>query len=586
MASASIALRRLERVTPRRRKLNPLWLTAPGVALLVTFLIYPTIRVLSLSVIAPAGGFSLAMFHRLFATPVYVRVLQTTFVIAAETTILCLLFGYPLAYWLSKQPMRRQQGLMLLVLLPFWTSPLVLNFAWLVLLGRNGAFRGILKAIGFINPPDVLFTKGVVLFSLTHSMMPLAVVTMLPVMAQIDRELTKAAATLGATTGQAFWRIYFHLSMPGVAAAGLLIFISSLGFFITPAILGGPRQTMLSQLIISQIQDQQNWPFGATLAVMLMVVSVVTCVLHDRVFGMSSVSGGSTGSARNNRLRRFGILVARGLAAATGALHWLLGGRRMGWVLPAYSITLLVLSLVPIVAFLPMGFTSSTFLSFPPPGYSVRWFVAYFDSPIWISATVRSFGIGFATATITLLVATLAAFGISRTTSRWSSAAFTLFLLPMVVPSIVIAISLFYLLAQMRLIATNLGIMIGHVVIAIPIAFVVVLAVLKNYDWRYDQAAATLGADRRRILMRITLPLIRKGLLAAFIFAFLQSFQELTIALFIGGGIKTTLPKQMWDDITLQINPILAAASVVVMVIVTSLFMLGGSLRAREGKAT
>ena len=587
MANASVALRRLERVTPRRRKLNPLWLTAPGLALLVMFLIYPTIRVLSLSVIAPAGGFSLAMFRHLFATPVYVRVLQTTFVIAAETTILCLLFGYPLAYWLAKQPMRRQQGLMLLVLLPFWTSPLVLNFAWLVLLGRNGAFRGILKAIGVINPPDVLFTEGVVLFSLTHSMMPLAVVTMLPVMAQIDWGLTKAAATLGATTGQAFWRIYFHLSMPGVAAAGLLIFISSLGFFITPAILGGPRQTMLSQLIISQIQDQQNWPFGATLAVMLMVVSVVTCVLYDRVFGMSSVSGGSTGNAsRNNRLRRFGILLARGLAAATDALHWLLGGRRMGWALPAYSITLLVLSLVPIVAFIPMGFTSSTFLSFPPPGYSLRWFVAYFDSPIWISATVRSFGIGLATATITLLVASLAAFGISRTTSRWSTAAFTLFLLPMVVPSIVIAISLFYLLAQMRLIATNLGIMIGHVVIAIPIAFVVVLAVLKNYDWRYDQAAATLGADRRRILMRVTLPLIRKGLFAAFIFAFLQSFQELTIALFIGGGIKTTLPKQMWDDINLQINPILAAASVVVMVIVTSLFVLGGSLRAREGKTT
>ena len=586
MASASVALKRLEQVTPWRRKLNPLWLTAPGVALLAMFLIYPTIRVLSLSVIAPAGGLSLAMFHHLFATPVYVRVLQTTFVIAAETTILCLLFGYPLAYWLSKQPMRRQQGLMLLVLLPFWTSPLVLNFAWLVLLGRNGAFRGILKAIGVINPPDVLFTKGVVLFSLTHSMMPLAIVTMLPVMAQIDRELTKAAATLGATAGQAFWRIYFHLSMPGVAAAGLLIFISSLGFFITPAILGGPRQTMLSQLIISQIQDQQNWPFGATLAVMLMVVSVVTCVLYDRVFGMSSVSGGSSGNTRNNWLRRFGILVARGLAAATDALHWLLGGRRIGWVLSAYSITLLVLSLVPIVAFLPMGFTSSTFLSFPPPGYSVRWFVAYFNSPIWISATVRSFGIGFATATITLLVATLAAFGISRTTSRWSAVAFTLFLLPMVVPSIVIAISLFYLLAQMRLIATNLGIMIGHVVIAIPIAFVVVLAVLKNYDWRYDQAAATLGADRRRILMRITLPLIRKGLFAAFIFAFLQSFQELTIALFIGGGIKTTLPKQMWDDINLQINPILAAASVVVMVIVTSLFVLSGSLRAREGRTT
>jgi putative spermidine/putrescine transport system permease protein len=580
IASRPIAMFRLA----RGRRLNPLWLTLPGVVFLALFLAYPALQLLSLSLFDRTGSFSLAAFRHLFTTPVYLRVLTTTFTVAAETTLLCLLFGYPVAYWLAKQPARRQQGLMLLVLLPFWTSPLVLNFAWLVLLGRNGVVAGALKALGVAHPPDLLFSRGTVLFALTHSMMPLAIVTMLPVMNQIDERLSKAAATLGATGSQAFWRVYFHLSMPGVAAAGLLVFISSVGFFITPAILGGPADTMLSQLIINQIQQLQNWPFGAALAAMLIAVSVATCFLYDRAFGMSSVSGGSD-AARGHRggwLRGFGMLTLGGLAAVADAVDRAIGGRRLRWLLPAYAITLVVLSLAPIVAFIPMGFTNSNFLSFPPSGFSLRWFQAYLDSPVWIAATIRSFGIGLVTAAVTLAIAAMGAFGIARTESRWSGPTFLLFLMPMVVPPIVIAIALFYLFARIGLVATDLGIVIGHTVTAIPIAFVVLLATLKGHDWRYDQAAATLGANRPRVLLRVTIPLIRNGLFAAFIFAFLQSFQELTIALFIGGGLKTTLPKQMWDDVNLQVNPTLAAASVVIMTIVTGLFFLAGRFRAED----
>ncbi len=159
---------------------------------------------------------------------------------------------------------------------------------------------------------------------------------------------------------------------------------------------------------------------------------------------------------------------------------------------------------------------------------------------------------------------------------------FVLFLSPIVIPPIVTAVALFYLFAQMGLIATDLGITIGHTVGGIPLAFVILLATLRGYDWRLNQAAATLGANRRRALSRITVPLVSGGLSAAFIFAFLHSFEELTVALFIGGGLKTTLPRQMWDDIQLQVSPTLAAASVVVLVIVTSLFLIAEYLRPRE----
>ena len=256
---------------------------------------------------ADTGDFSLAAYARAFGVPVYTRILGTTFAIAFDVTVLCLLLGYPLAYWLARQPKRRQRLLGLLVLFPFWTSALVKNFVWLVLLGRMGVVASLLRSIGIAHPPELLFSRGTVVFGMTHTMLPLAIITMLPVMNQIDSGLPMAAATMGASGVQAFWRVFFQLSVPGVAAAGLLVFIASLGFFITPALLGGPHETMLGQMVIQQILGQQNWQFASALAAMLIVSALVTCLIYDLLFGLSSMSGGSSGRSTGDRLtRRFG----------------------------------------------------------------------------------------------------------------------------------------------------------------------------------------------------------------------------------------------------------------------------------------
>ena len=565
-----------------------LWLTLPGLCYLLVFLLLPCLWLLSLSVEdADTGAFTLAAYARAFGVGVYTRVLSTTFLIALETTLLCLVLGYPIAYWLTRQPKRRQRLLGLFVLFPFWTSALVKNFVWLVLLGRMGAVVSLLKFLGMAQPPELLFSRGSVVFGMTHTMLPLAIITMLPVMNQIDPRLPLAAATMGASRVQAFWRVFFQLSVPGVAAAGLLVFIGSLGFFITPALLGGPHETMLGQIVIQQILGQQNWQFASALATMLVVSALLTCLVYDRLFGLSSMSGGSASPRGSNRLSRRAALILLAYMAklfdaiASGATR-LAGGRGFGWLLPAYAWTLLAVLLLPIIAFVPMAFTNSNFLSFPPPGFSLRWFGEYFGSPVWMTATIRSFGIGLASACLTLLIGAPAAYGVARSPSRLSAAVFILFLSPIVVPSIVSAVALFYLFAQMGLVATDLGITIGHTVSGIPLAFVILLATLRGYDWRLNQAAATLGANRGRALARITVPLVRGGLFAAFIFAFLHSFEELTVALFIGGGLKTTLPRQMWDDILLQVSPTLAAASVVVLLIVTSLFLIAEYLRPQD----
>jgi len=173
----------------------------------------------------------------------------------------------------------------------------------------------------------------------------------------------------------------------------------------------------------------------------------------------------------------------------------------------------------------------------------------------------------------------LAALALARSRAAWRGPVFALLLAPMVVPRIVVALGLFYLLAQIGLVATDTGLVIGHTLLAIPYCVITLGAVLKNYDWRLNQAAETMGAGRLTVLRRITLPLLRGGVIAAALFAFVTSFDELTIAIFISGGLKTTLPKQMWDDMFLQLNPTLAAVSVVVLVLVTLILLAAQKLQ-------
>ncbi len=151
----------------------------------------------------------------------------------------------------------------------------------------------------------------------------------------------------------------------------------------------------------------------------------------------------------------------------------------------------------------------------------------------------------------------------------------------MIIPNIVIAVALFYLFAQIGLVATDAGIALGHTLTALPVVFVIILTTFKSYDWRLDQAAATLGATRTDTIRKVTWPIIKGSVVAAFLFGFLHSFEELTIALFVGGGVRQTLPKQMWDDVLLQVSPTLAAASVIILAVVTIVFVAAERARPR-----
>ncbi len=576
------------------------WPLLPALVFLGLVFVYPVGQLLWLSVVDRSGALTGVHYARLFASPVYVQVLLITLKIAAWTTLLCILGGYPVAYLLATTRPRWRSNLTLLILLPFWTSFLVRTFAWIVLLGRNGAVNGLLRALGVSDAPaELIYNFTGVMIGMTHALMPLGILTMVAVMENIDANLPRAASTLGARGGQAFWRIYFPLSLPGVAAAGLLVFITAMGFFITPALLGGRREIMITQVIIEQVQDLLNWAFAGAISLLLLGSAILVFYLYDRALGMSTLAGGASAERRAGRvnpIERLAGWAGRGAIAALGwatdrlaevgdrvvplradrpARNW---GRGVQW-----AVGLLIIAFLAVPAFfiVPVSFTTESFIEWPPKGFTLKWYRIYLASQQWVGATIRSLGVGVATATLAMLVGTPAAFVLARRELRARTAALAFILSPLIIPRMIIAVALFYLYARVGLIGTPLGLVLGHTVLAIPYVVVTVMAVLKTYDERLDQAASSLGASRLRTLWHITFPLIRAGLIAAFLFAFITSFDELTIALFVTGGLATTLPKQMWDEALFKVTPTLAAVSASLLVFVTLMIGLTEYLRRR-----
>ncbi|WP_296249029.1 ABC transporter permease subunit [Pseudomonas sp. UBA4194] len=579
-------------------RLKPWMMVLPAVLFLMLLMVYPVAEFLGLSIVRK-GELSLYNYDRLLSRDIYWRVLVITLQCAGWTTLFAVLFGYPVAYLIATTQNKTRARLMFWLMLPFWTSFLVRTFAWIVLLGRNGLFNQWLQAVGLTDAPaELLYNFSAVMIGMLHALMPLCVITMLSVLDNIDANLSRASMTLGAPPGSTFWRIYFPLSMPGVAAGGLLVFITALGFFITPALLGSPRDIMLPQLIIQQVQEMLNWEFAGALSVLLLVAVLVVFLVYDRVFGMSTLAGGAHTPSKaggSRLLSRVGNVILAALGRASDLLIRLLSPlagtsptrrrRPVGrWCLWLVVLVILFFLVAPAFVMVPISFTETSVLDWPPKGFSWQWYEAYLESPAWVAATLRSVQVALLTALLSMLIGTPAAFGLMRGLKRGNALVLAFLLSPLILPRIVIAVALFYLFSKLALIGSVTGLVLGHTILAVPYVVVSVMAVLKNYDQRYDNAAWSLGANRWRALRYVTLPLLRGGLLAAFLFAFVTSFDELTLSLFVSGGMQATLPKQMWDSAILQVNPLLSAVSTLLLALIAVVLLLANRLSSRDSQ--
>lgn len=279
------------------RRSFPGWLPLilPTLACLLAFYVLPIAGIVRESFLV-SGAFSWDNYLSFFETPAYLRILVRTFAMALLATVVCGVLAYPYAYLMTIVSARARAVLMAVVLVPFWTSMLARTYAWLVLLQDTGPMQSALQFLGISIP--LLRSPVGVLIGMVQIMLPFMVLPLYNTMAGIDRRLVHAAATLGANKWSAFWKVYFPLSLPGVVSGAVIVYVVSLGFYVTPAILGSPQTSLLSQLIVQEISQRLNWGGAGAMSVILVALTLVFLALAARFLDLRKLFSDSKGDGR------------------------------------------------------------------------------------------------------------------------------------------------------------------------------------------------------------------------------------------------------------------------------------------------
>ena len=265
-----------------------LLLLAPLVLLLAWTFFLPIGRLLLTSVTEP--GLSIHNYQRLIDEPLFLLVIVRTLWIALGCTLAALLLGYPVAALMARPGRILPKVATACVLIPLWTSALVRSYAWIALIGRRGIINTVMLDIGLIERPfTMLYTSGAVLVGMTHILLPFMVLPIFSALRSLPADLPRAAANQGAGQARIFFTVILPLSLPGVFAGCLLVFVMALGFYITPALLGGPRTLMIATLISQQATEVLDWPFAGAISAVLLVMSVGLTIAFKRVLRLDRV---------------------------------------------------------------------------------------------------------------------------------------------------------------------------------------------------------------------------------------------------------------------------------------------------------
>lgn len=249
----------------------------------------------------------------------------------------------------------------------------------------------------------------------------------------------------------------------------------------------------------------------------------------------------------------------------------------------ALAIAICIFIAAPLVIVIPMSFSSSISLEFPPPGYSLKYYYSYFTDMTWLRPTMNSVIIALLTSIGTMLLITPAAFAMTRGNFRGKSAVTLLIMLPMAAPSIVLALAYFYFFGTLRISQTHLGVVLAHICVGIPMSFLVLCASLKGFDRNIERAAFNLGATPLKAFWYVIFPVLRPAFLVSAFFSFIHSFDETVISVFISGRDAETLPRKMFDSVRMDADPVIAVVSTLLFTLVLA-GTLTVTLRRRQAR--
>ena len=569
---------------------SPALLLLPAVAFLSFIYLLPLIDLIRISIGGPSW---LAHFERVFAVPLYWESLVRTMQISLTVSILCLLFGYPTALLIH-----RSRGIVRIlvttaIVLPYFIAILIRTYAWMVLLGRNGPVNKFLVSLGILSEPaQLLFNRGTVLLGMTAVLLPLMVLSIYSSVARLDQGLTRAALASGAGPIAVFWRVVLPLTLPGIGAGVLLVFVAAIGFFITPTLLGGPGDQMFAMHITQQADSVTSEGFLQALGVVLLVITLAVVGIAGRFMGLEFIWGGRKLTDDTPKLAGPAKAAAPGRRAIASTAADLIGWpllRLSGhlpagfgkWTVRLMGSAVVAILILPIIVVMIISFSSASYLTFPPPGFSFRWYEQFFSDSAWMRAFWTSLLVATISAVIAVALGTSAALGVVRSNIRGKSAIMLLLVSPIIVPPVVLGLSLYSLFLRFDMVGSVFGLAAAHAIGGLPIVVVILSAALQGVDPKLEQAASVHGASSLTVFRLVTLPAILPGLAAATFFAFLHSFDELVLTLFLSSAELKTLPLMLWGDINYRLNPVLAVVSSLEVLLV-----VGGLILARPVLAT
>jgi putative spermidine/putrescine transport system permease protein len=578
------AHRSYARASWAQRRPDAMWLLVlvPAILFLVAFFLYPLMKVLLQSVFIPR--FSLANYQKILGESTYLYLIWNTIRISFEVAIGTLLVGYPIAVWLSRLRGVALSFGLILVMMPLWTSALVRNYAWIIVLRRGGPVSNFIEGLGF-DTPNLLYSETTVILGMIYTLLPYMVFTLYNSMRNIDGRLVAAARGLGASPLQAFVRIYLPLSMPAVSAGFLLVFIIAIGFFVTPAMLGGGHVEMIAPQIDTQMNMLTNWGFGAALSTILFLIVAAVMMLSIGVFDVEALGfqkGAATavaddiaataGRIDTTAVRRLGPMMGpRPLVAAAFARAPLPAGPM---ALTLFSVLILSVLFLPIVVIAGSSFTASPYIAFPPQGWSLKWYEAVLRDRGWIEAAVLSVKAAALSAAFAVVLGMIAALCLVRGRFAGRQAIYLLIMAPMIVPTIVMAVGVYFLFIELKLLGTIWSFVLAYTVQSLPIVVLVVTSALRRVNVSLERLATLLGASPIRAFFSVTIPAIWPAIAAAGLFAFIHAFDDVVIAEFIAGTTTATLPKKMWVSLVYSIDPTISVVST--LFIAVSILMLMG----------
>ena len=494
-------------------------------------------------------GLSFDNYVLLGSDPLYLVSYVKSLEIAALSTLILLMIGFPIGYAIARTPRRWQAILVVLTVLPFWTSLLIRIYAWMNILQRDGPLNEILMALSIVKEPQVwLSTDTAIYIGIVYSYLPFMVLPLYATLEKLDETLLEAAADLGAPRWKIFWQVTLPLSMSGIIAGVLLCFIPIVGEFVIPDLLGGSQSPMIGQTIWIEFFGNKDWPTASAVAVVLVCLLVTPIVIYQNQ-AMRTVE-------RESKMRR---LSAFNLAAILLGIAFLY---------------------LPIAVLVIYSFNASRLVAVWG-GWSLHWYAELFNDAPLVDSALISIRLALVSASIATILGVLAALALARFGRFRGRLPFVAMIYaPLVMPEVVTGLSLLLLFVAVAVDRGFWTVAIAHTTMAMCFATVIVQSRLVDFDRSLEEAAMDLGATPLRTFMFVTLPLILPAIAAAWMLAFALSLDDLVIASFTTGPGATTLPIRIYSEVRLGVKPEMNAVCSI-MVAVVGVAVIAASLLAK-----